>query len=110
MSVVATAGVAAWAAPEILTAKPAEGATLSGTSEPSAAAPASTSGTNDGGPTSPLASALAFTGLDLQRDAAVGAALVAGGWVMHHWASRDLAATAPEVPTSDPGTPSPSPG
>jgi hypothetical protein len=34
-------------------------------------------------PTSP-----AFTGLNIQRDAEVGAALVAGGWAMQHWASR----------------------
>ena len=33
-------------------------------------------------------STLAFTGLNIQRDAAVGAALVAGGWAMQHWASR----------------------
>ena len=31
---------------------------------------------------------LAFTGLNIQRDAEVGAALVAGGWAMQHWASR----------------------
>ena len=31
---------------------------------------------------------LAFTGLDIQRDAEIGAALVAGGWAMQHWASR----------------------
>jgi hypothetical protein len=31
---------------------------------------------------------LAFTGLNIQRDATVGAALVAGGWAMQHWASR----------------------
>jgi hypothetical protein len=33
-------------------------------------------------------SSLAFTGLNIERDAAVGAALVAGGWAMQHWASR----------------------
>ncbi|HEY5385885.1 MAG TPA: hypothetical protein VIJ56_11690, partial [Acidimicrobiales bacterium] len=31
---------------------------------------------------------LAFTGLNIERDASVGAALVAGGWAMQHWASR----------------------
>ena len=31
---------------------------------------------------------LAFTGLNIKRDAEIGAALVAGGWAMHHWASR----------------------
>jgi hypothetical protein len=37
---------------------------------------------------------LAFTGIDLQRDAEIGAALVAGGWAMHHWASRRPKAAA----------------
>jgi hypothetical protein len=112
MSAVAGAGVAAWAVPEILTAKPAAGATLSGATEPSSVTPVvATNATNDGGtPGSPLASALAFTGLDLQRDAAVGAALVAGGWVMHHWASRTPTPAAPDAPTSEPGTPSPATG
>jgi hypothetical protein len=36
---------------------------------------------------------LAFTGLNIQRDASVGAALVAGGWAMQHWASRAHAQT-----------------
>src|SRR6202034_1441333 len=31
---------------------------------------------------------LAFTGLDIVRDAEIGAALIAGGWAMRHWASR----------------------
>lgn len=46
----------------------------------------STSGTlaAAGTPGSPLA----FTGVDIQRDAELGAALVAGGWAMHRWASR----------------------
>ena len=37
--------------------------------------------------TSP-AKSLAFTGLDIKRDAEIGGALVAGGWAMQHWASR----------------------
>jgi len=31
---------------------------------------------------------LAYSGLNIERDAEVGAALIAGGWAMHHWASR----------------------
>ena len=38
MSVVATAGAVAWVAPEILTAKPADGAVLSGTATEAPAA------------------------------------------------------------------------
>ena len=44
---------------------------------------------------SPLG-ALASTGLNLERDAEIGAALIAGGWAMQHWASR----TQKERPTS----------
>jgi hypothetical protein len=101
MSVVATAGAAAWVVPEILTAKPAAGATLSGnhpttggstsnpTTSPSTTGASTGSGTS--GSTSPATSpgsTLAFTGIDIQRDAEIGAALIAGGWAMHHWASR----------------------
>jgi hypothetical protein len=100
MSMVASAGAAAWVVPEILTAKPAAGATLSGSPFPSggsgvSTSPSTTAGTGPtgggGGTTSPATSptsALAFTGVDIQRDAEVGAALIAGGWAMHHWASR----------------------
>lgn len=101
MSVAASAGAAAWVVPEILTAKPAAGATLSGTpgttgggsGTPAATSPSTTngSGTGTGGtgsPTTSPGSTLAFTGIDVQRDAEIGAALVAGGWAMHHWASR----------------------
>ncbi len=117
MSAVATAGAAAWVVPEILTAKPASGASLSasvgnsgigasvgvstsagstggaggGTGDPDIGA--STTGTGSGSTgagtgasTSP--NSLAFTGLDITRDAEVGAAMVAGGWAMQHWASR----------------------
>ena len=107
---VASAGAAAWAVPEILTAKPAAGATLSG-GEPFptggggvSTSPSTTGGSDgtgstggSGGTTSPASSpgsALAFTGVDIQRDAEIGAALIAGGWAMHHWASR-----APKVAT-----------
>jgi hypothetical protein len=104
MSVVATAGAAAWVVPEILTAKAAGGATLSapvtGASSPGALAPESTpAGAPAGG--SP-ASTLAFTGLNIQRDAEVGAALIAGGWAMHHWASRT---SSPIPPTEGSGAP-----
>ena len=100
MSVAASAGAAAWVVPEILTAKPAAGATLSGnhggTTAGSSSSPATSpsttgTGTGTGGSTSPAtspASTLAFTGIDIQRDAEIGAALIAGGWAMHHWASR----------------------
>jgi hypothetical protein len=112
MSAVATAGAVAWVVPEILTAKPAAGAALSGTGTGSVGASggattsASTgdSGTsasvgasgslNANGPDGVATAAaapsgtLAFTGLNIQRDASVGAALVAGGWAMQHWASR----------------------
>jgi hypothetical protein len=114
MSAVATAGAVAWVVPEILTAKPAAGAALSnavggggGGASGGVSTSASTGGTGasvgasgnvgTNGPddastvadttgTSP--SSLAFTGFNLQRDAEVGAALVAGGWAMRHWASR----------------------
>ncbi len=121
MSAVATAGAAAWVVPEILTAKPASGASLSGPVGTSGTGAGTGSGTGTsvgvstsaattrgtGGPetgpsttgtgsgstgagtgASTSAKALAFTGLNMQRDAEVGAALVAGGWAMHHWASR----------------------
>jgi hypothetical protein len=112
MSAVATAGAAAWVVPEILMAKPAAGAALSNQVGTSGGAGVSTSaGTTAGGPStggtgtgstngadgvttaatttaSTPSSSLAFTGLNIQRDAEVGAALVAGGWAMQHWASR----------------------
>ncbi|HEX4176686.1 MAG TPA: hypothetical protein VHY81_12280 [Acidimicrobiales bacterium] len=99
MSVAASAGAAAWVVPEILTAKPAAGATMSGnhgttggTPSSPATSPSTTggTGTGTGGTSSPSTSpgSLAFTGIDIQRDAEIGAALIAGGWAMHHWASR----------------------
>jgi hypothetical protein len=99
MSVAATAGAAAWVVPEILTAKPAAGATLSGnhpatggsTSNPTTSPSTTGGGAGTSGSSSPATSpgsTLAFTGIDIQRDAEIGAALIAGGWAMHHWASR----------------------
>ena len=100
MSVAAGAGAAAWVVPEILMAKPAAGATMSanGATGASSANPTTSPSTTDGsgpgtgsgGTATPLQSGgtLAFTGIDIQRDAEIGAALIAGGWAMHHWASR----------------------
>ena len=112
MSAVATAGAVAWVVPEILTAKPAAGATLSGTggaggggsvgvttsastggtgASVGASGTAGTNGPDDAttaADTTAAPASLAFTGLNIQRDAEVGAALVAGGWAMQHWASR----------------------
>ncbi len=112
MSAVATAGVVAWVAPEILTAKPADGAVLSGAvTEPSVVGqPSSSPSTASSDGTSEaaaLANALAFTGLNLERDAAVGVALVAGGWAMHHWASRPSPAPASGKPAREAGAPGP---
>jgi hypothetical protein len=130
LSVVASAGAAAWVVPEILTAKPAAGAALSGTgggavgasggvstsastgSDPGTGVSVAASGgasvdgpegvATDASTTATTApSSLAFTGLNIQRDAEVGAALVAGGWAMQHWASRASrpAAAGPSDPT-----------
>jgi hypothetical protein len=49
---------------------------------------------SDGASASNKSGSLAFTGIDIQRDAEIGAALIAGGWAMHHWASRTPKATA----------------
>jgi hypothetical protein len=106
MSLFATAGAAAWVVPEIVTARPAGGATLSSpgvvTGPTPNVPPGVLTGSNPGSaPSSPAGPTLAFTGLNIQRDAEVGAALLAGGWAMHHWASRT--ANAPRV--EDPGAP-----
>jgi hypothetical protein len=110
----AAVGAAAWVVPEILTAKPAAGASLSGggggdgggggggggsggggvSTSPTTTGSGNTpptGATNDGGiGATPVAtsSGLALTGVDVKRDAEVGAAMVAGGWAMHKWASR----------------------
>jgi hypothetical protein len=60
--------------------------------------------TQQSGPTSGVTTAaatqpsgpLAYSGLNIERDAVVGAALIAGGWAMQHWASR----TQEERPTA----------
>ena len=49
------------------------------------------------GTSSEVFSALASTGLNLERDAELGAALVAGGWAMQRWASRQQAPEAHEA-------------
>ena len=102
MSVFATAGAAAWVVPEILTAKAAGGATLSAPGV--VTRPATVPGRRGTRVDSGLdpANSLAFTGLNIQRDAEVGAALIAGGWALHHWASRASASTPP---TESPGAP-----
>jgi hypothetical protein len=46
-----------------------------------------TSVANDG-ITTTSGSSLAETGIDLERDAGIAAALIAGGWAIHRWASR----------------------
>jgi hypothetical protein len=59
-------------------------------------------------PASSPGSALAFIGVDIERDAEIGAALIAGGWTMNYWASRQqarathAASEAPEAGRSDP--------
>lgn len=110
MSVFAAAGAAAWVAPEILTAKPAGGATLSA---PAVVTGASTLNGTLGAPVATVptpgttkTNTLAFTGLNIQRDAEVGAALLAGGWAIHHWASRTSASTSTSRPPArGPGAP-----
>jgi hypothetical protein len=105
MSLFATAGAAVWVVPEILTARPAGGATLSSpgvVTGQTLAGPLGVPASKPGSaPSSSAGPTLAFTGLNIQRDAEVGAALLAGGWAMHHWASRT--ANSPRV--EDPGAP-----
>jgi hypothetical protein len=92
-------GTTAWVVPQILTARPAAGATLSGSPATLAGTtgapnfPVTTSAATDGGAPSTLSN-LATTGLDLERDAEIGAAMIAVGWALHRWASR-----SPEVAT-----------
>ena len=107
----AAVGTTAWVIPQILTAKPAAGATMSG----SPATLAGTTGTPnfpvtagaapDGGAPSTLSN-LATTGLDLERDAEIGAAMIAVGWALHRWASRSPeVATRPAVVQGEAGSP-----
>jgi hypothetical protein len=60
---------------------------LTATGETAVTADATTSGS------------LASTGLDIQREVELGAALIAGGWALHHWSSRDRARVAREGPS-----------
>jgi hypothetical protein len=97
LSALATAGAAAWVVPEILTAQPAGGATLSAVTS-AATVPATSAPTTGPRSHASPATALAYTGLNIQRDAEIGAALIAGGWALHHWASRAPApAPAPQA-------------
>jgi hypothetical protein len=107
LSALATAGAAAWVVPEILTAKPAGGATLSVVTSPSTA-PSQPSTNSGDGPASSPASSLAYTGLNIERDTEIGAALIAGGWAMHHWASRT--ATPGPMPRPTPRSTPPAEG
>jgi hypothetical protein len=102
------AGAAAWIAPEIFITKPAAGATLSflppatgGGVVTGPGASLTTPSEPTAGTSSGVLSALATTGLDLERDAEVGAALVAGGWAMQRWASRQQAQTIHAAPEAD---------
>ena len=113
----AAVGTTAWVIPQILTARPAAGATMSGPPATVAGTtgtpnfPVTTGAATDGGAPSTLSnrattgaatdggapstlSKLATTGLDLERDAEIGAAMIAVGWALHRWASR-----TPEVAT-----------
>lgn len=129
MSAVATAGAAAWVVPEILMAKPAAGATMSGNPNPGGSTGVSTSPSTAGSPgaggsagasgtagpngasgsagvttaadTGP-SGALANTGVDIQRDAEIGAALIAGGWALQHWASRTVKPAAAGISDAHP--------
>jgi hypothetical protein len=59
------------------------------TADPGTTGAGGANGVNTGttGATTPVKS-LAFTGLDLRRDAEIGAAMIAGGCAMQHWATR----------------------
>lgn len=94
--------VAAWAIPEMVVAEWAGGATLSGgpgelngpippNEAPIPAAVPHSTQTPQG-----TANPLAFTGANLQSMAELGGALAAGGWLAHHWATRQ-----PKVVTPD---------
>ena len=99
------ATVAAWVAPEILTAKPAGGAQLSapgppgemlnggaGVETPHAAQGAAQS---QDGP-------LAFTGANLEDTAFAGAVAVAGGWALTHWVAPRIPDRIPKAPPARP--------
>jgi len=86
------AGVVAWVTPEILIATPTAAAadalsppptSTGGSSTPTAAVTATPA------TSSPSSGSLAFTGLDALRGAEIGTGLVAGGWILKRWASRN---------------------
>lgn len=116
MSAVATAGAAAWVVPEILAAKPAAAAMSSpkdpdndGDTDGKGGGPdhdggghgmmSSRPGSSAGGMAvvSP-ASMFSPTRHGIVRDAELGGAMVAGGWVFHRWMSRGAASTAASTP------------
>ena len=97
MSAGAAVGTTAWVIPQILTAKPAAGATMSGSPATlgrhvgrhrHAATSSQTTGSTSAGGVPSTLSSLAQTGLDLERDAEIGATMIAVGWALHRWASR----------------------
>jgi hypothetical protein len=75
---------AAWAVPTILVAKPSGAATLS--LAPGEFTPQGVPATETPKPTGPLA----FTGDDIERDAGIGAALVAAGWLLTRWQAQEM--------------------
>jgi hypothetical protein len=107
-------GVSAWVVPQILTAKPAAAATLSGAPNQSvgtataspvesagpATAPSTSESTGGSTGTQPSTgsasgertpatlSSLAATGIDVREEAEIGAVMVAAGWAIQRWASR----------------------
>lgn len=92
--------VAAWAIPEMVVGQWAGGAPLlsggpgelNGPVPPNAApVPQHSTQTPQG-----AANPLAFTGANLQQMTEAGAALVAGGWAVHHWASRVAKVVTPD--------------
>jgi hypothetical protein len=107
MSAVATAGAVAWVVPEILTAEPFAGASMSGgpgggDSDDDGDRDGNGKGDGDGdgggkghnasGSTNATAletaAILPSTPAGIARDTEIGAAMVAGGWALHRWTSR----------------------
>ena len=126
MSAVATAGAAAWVVPEILAARPAAAAMSSpgggkGGGDPDndgdhdgnggpdpdrghgpMSAPVDGKGSETLATISP-SSMFSPTRHGIVRDAELGGAMVAGGWVFHRWMSRGAASTAAPVPRQGSG-------
>ena len=102
MSVAATAGAAAWAVPEILTAKPAAAAMSGGGGGDGDGNGGGDGDGNGGGKghkgpkgSAPLAVVEPGTvfpifgrGRDVAHSVEVGGAMVAGGWAFHRWQNR----------------------